>query len=366
MEFGRRAWMKGMIGSVPLVGAAQTAGKKLGIPGPFPGRVVAVEHAASVIEGKHQAEPVRDMVARGMMELTGAPTATDAWRYFFEPGDVVGIKPNAAGRPYLISSPLVMQEIVAGLESAGVKRKDIFAYDRFRTEFLGAGVDKWLPDGVRWVTATEKVLNGLQLDMEGYDRDVYMEMALVAANGDPANQHHRRSYVARFLTQQANKVVTLGVVKHHQSAGATIALKNLSHGFVNNVARSHVSSTNNACGMFIPTVVDLPVFRQKVVLHVIDGIMGAYHGGPNRKVARYLWEHKTMYLSTDPVAVDTVGLAVIDLKRGQMGMEPIVDAKPDQDSVFARMQPEFIELAGLLGLGVSDESKIDLRKIKLG
>ncbi len=366
MEFDRRAWIKGMIGSVPLVGAAQTAGKKLGIPGPFPGRVAAVEHPGSVIEGKHQAEPVRDMVARGMMELTGAPTATDAWRYFFEPGDVVGIKPNAAGRPYLISSPLVMQEIVAGLESAGVKRKDIFAYDRFRTEFLGAGVDKWLPDGVRWVTATEKVLNGLQLDMEGYDRDVYMEMALVAANGDPSNAHHRRSYVARFLTQQANKVVTLGVVKHHQSAGATIALKNISHGFVNNVARSHVSSTMNACGMFIPTVVDLPVFRQKVVLHVIDGIMGAYHGGPNRKVARYLWEHKTMYFSTDPVAVDTVGLAVIDAKRGQMGMEPIVDAKPDQDSVFARMQPEFIELAGLLGLGVGDESKIDVRKIKLG
>jgi hypothetical protein len=29
------------------------------------------------------------------------------------------------------------------------------------------------------------------------------------------------------------------------------------------------------------------------------------------------------------------------------------------------MQPEFIEIAGVLGLGVSDESKIDLRKIAL-
>jgi uncharacterized protein (DUF362 family) len=305
------------------------------------------------------------MVARGMMELTGAPDATAAWRYFFEPGDVVGIKVNPAGQPYLISSPLVMQQIIAGLESAGVKRPDIFAYDRFRAEFLAGGVDKWLPDGVRWVAATERVLNGLQLDMEGYDRDVYMEMALVAANGDPANAHHRRSYVAKFLTQRVNKVLTLGVVKHHQSAGATIALKNISHGFVNNVARSHVSSTNNACGMFIPTVVDLPVFRQKIVLNIIDGVMAAYHGGPNRKVARYLWEHKTMYFATDPVAVDTIGLEVINTKRGQMGMEAIVDAKPDQDSVFARMQPEFIEIAGGLGLGISNESKIDLRKIVL-
>lgn len=365
MEFDRRRWMKGMLGAAPIVATAQPAGKRLGIPGPFPGRVVSVNHAGSAISGRHQAEPVREMVARGMMELTGAPDATEAWRYFFEPGDVVGIKVNPAGQPYLISSPLVMQQIISGLESAGVKRQDIFAYDRFRAEFLGGGVDKWLPDGVRWVTATERVLNGLQLDMDGYDRDVYMEMALVAAKGDPANAHHRRSYVAKLLTQQVNKVVTLGVVKHHQSAGATIALKNISHGFVNNVARSHVSSTNNACGMFIPTVVDLPVFRQKIVLNVIDGVMAAYHGGPNRKVARYLWEHKTMYFATDPVAVDTVGLSVIDLKRGQMGMEPIVDAKPDQDSVFARMQPEFIEIAGVLGLGVSDESKIDLRKITL-
>lgn len=366
MEFNRRLWLKGILGTAPSLATGQTAGKKLGIPGPFPGRVIAVNHPGSAIAGRHQAEPVRDMVARGMMELTGAPTVTDAWRYFFEPGDVVGIKVNPAGQPYLISSPLVMQQIIAGLESAGVKRQDIFAYDRFRSEFLAGGVDKWLPDGVRWVTATTRVLSGLQLDMDGYDQDVYMEMALVAARADPTNAHHRRSYVAKFLTQQVNKVLTLGVVKHHQSAGATIALKNLSHGFVNNVARSHVSSTNNACGMFIPTVVDLPVFRQKVVLHIIDGVMGAYHGGPNRKVARYLWEHKTMYFATDPVAVDAIGLSVIDAKRGQMGMEPIVDAKPDQDSVFARMQPEFIEIAGVLGLGVSDESKIDLRKITLG
>jgi len=41
-----------------------------------------------------------------------------------------------------------------------------------------------------------------------------------------------------------------------------------------------------------------------------------------------------------------------------MGMEPIVDAKPDQDSVFARMQPEFIEIAGVLGLGVSDDRRL--------
>lgn len=364
MQFDRRLWLKGLLGTAPLA-SAQSAGKRLGIPGPFPGRVIAVNHPGSAVSGRHQAEPVREMVARGMKELTGATDATEAWRYFFEPGDVVGIKVNPVGQPYLISSPFVMQAIIAGLESAGVKRNDIFAYDRYYTEFVSGGFAKWLPDGVRWEAATQRAVDGLQLDMDGYDRDVYMEMALLAAKADPTNPHHRRSYVAKFLSQKVNKVVTLGVVKHHQSAGATIALKNLSHGFVNNVARSHVSSTNNACGMFIPTVVDMPVFRKKIVLHVIDGVMAAYHGGPGRKVGKYLWEHKTMYFGTDPVALDTIGVSVIDAKRGQMGMEPLVHAKPDQDSLFARMQPEFVEISGLLGLGVSDESKIDLRKIAL-
>lgn len=358
MKLDRRQFIGGVL-------ATQVAPKKLGIPGPYRGRVVAVQHPASIVTGRYQREPVREMMRKGMMDLTGAPSWTEAWRVFFEPGDVVGIKVNPVGQPYLISAPEVFQEIVAGLQEAGIKTKDIVAYDRYRAEFLSGGFEKWLPEGVRWMAATTRAVDGLQLDMDGYDRDQYVEMPLLAAKGDPSNPHHRRSYVAKFLTKEVNKLVNLGVLKHHQSAGVTIALKNLSHGLVNNVARSHVSSSNNSCGMFIPTVVDLPVIRQKTVLNIIDGIMGAYHGGPGRKVLKYLWENKTLYFATDPVAVDTIGLGVIDAKRGEMGMARIAAAPPDRDSLFVRMQPEHIEIAGLLGLGESDESKIDLRVLKL-
>ena len=306
------------------------------------------------------------MMRRGIMELTGAPSWTEGWRALFEPGDVVGIKVNPVGQPFLISAPEVFQEIVAGLGEAGIQPKDIVAYDRYRGQFESGGFIKWLPAGVRWTSATKgDGADGLQLDMDGYDADTYMEMALVAPQGNPADSHHRRSYVAKFLSKEVNKLVNLGVVKHHQSAGVTIALKNLSHGLVNNVYRSHVSSSNNACGMFIPSVIDLPVFRRKVVLNVVDGIMAAYHGGPGGGVRRFMWEHKTLYLATDPVALDTIGLAVIDEKRMQSGMQPIALAYQDDASHFVRMQPEHIELAGLLGLGESNPDKIDLKKISL-
>ena len=87
--------------------------------------------------------------------------------------------------------------------------------------------------------------------------------------------------MAKFLTREINKLVNVCVLKHHQAAGVSLALKNLSHGLVNNVNRSHVSNAANATGSFIPAVVDTPVIRQKVVL--LDGIKAAYHGGPGPK-----------------------------------------------------------------------------------
>ena len=71
-----------------------------------------------------------------MVELTGADHPKEAWRRFFEPEDVVGIKVNPVGKkpsgavgtgvsPVVgaISNPAVLIEVVEGLKSAGVKAK---------------------------------------------------------------------------------------------------------------------------------------------------------------------------------------------------------------------------------------------------
>ena len=349
--------------------AAAKSASKLGIPGPYPGRVVAIEHPNSIADDQYQAEPVRQMLERGMMELTHAESWTESWKRFFEPGDVVGIKLNPVGAPYVISAPEVLRPIIEALESIGIPRKDILAYDRYRKQFQGAGFADWLPEGVRW-TAASTGFQQIQLDMDGYDRDIYMEMPLVHpeyfSDYRPDDPHLRRSYVAKFLTRDVNKVINLCVLKHHQSAGVTLALKNMSHGLVNNVSRSHVTTTANACGIFIPAVVDLPVIREKVVLNILDGVKAAYHGGPGRKIGNYVWAHKTMYFATDPVALDKIGWKEIDKKRAEVGVPPIELLKPDEDSQWLNCQVEHIELAGNMGLGVFDDEKIRLKKISLG
>jgi hypothetical protein len=89
-----------------------------GMPGPYPGRVVAVKSNKCVdtTTGSANDEIVREMMARGMRTLTGARTTRDAWRRFFEPSDVVGLKVNCGGYPFCISA----HEIVAVRQLTGI------------------------------------------------------------------------------------------------------------------------------------------------------------------------------------------------------------------------------------------------------
>lgn len=342
---------------------SKAATTKPGMPGPFPGRVVGVAHQGCIAGDVYQAGPIHSMMEKGMTALTGAPAWTDAWRTLFEKGDVVGIKVCPVGGAKLCSDMTVLHNIIDGLKEAGVPASDIIVFNRYRQETLTAGIDKWLPPGVRLEFASEKY-DDVQLDMGGYDPDHFMEIALTKPGENPNDSHYRRSYVCKVVTRQINKLINLPVLKHHQSAGVTIALKNMSHGMVNNVNRSHLTPTLNACGVFIPSVVNLPVIREKAVLHICDAVKASYHGGPGAR-PQYVWEHKTLYFSTDPVALDKTGLKVIDAKRAEVGMASIALSKPDNASHYLNCQVEHIEIAGSLGLGVFDDKKIDVKKFTL-
>lgn len=378
MLTNRRQVLQSLVGALTvreLMEGAQVAAKqapsKLAMPGPYRGRVVRVNHSGSIISGRYQAEPVQQMMRRGMMELTGAPDWQSAWKVFVQPGDVVGIKLNPVGQPHVISDAAVVREVIAGLEAAGVKRRDIVAYDRYRDQFFQAGFDKWLPEGVRILNAAP-TYDEIQLDMyastpnvTGYDPDHYMEMALTRPDIDLNHPGARRSFASKFITKEVNKLINLPLLKDHQSAGVTLALKNLSHGLVNNVSRSHATTSLNACGAFIPAVVSIPTIRNKAVLHIMDGIKALYHGGPGAR-PQFVWEHKTMFFASDPVALDHIGWQELDEKRLAVGRLKLADELPDKFSTFVRKQPEHVEMAGALGLGEWDLKKIDVRRLKLG
>ena len=107
------------------------------MPGPYPGRVIEVRNPRMIKNDVKNREAIKEAVDRGMKELTGADDAVSAWRAFFEPGDVVGVKMNPVGNPLANSSSELMLEVIDGLKAAGVKTKDIVVFERYRDEFIG-------------------------------------------------------------------------------------------------------------------------------------------------------------------------------------------------------------------------------------
>jgi hypothetical protein len=344
---------------------------KWGVPGPYPGRVVEVRHSQMIRADVKNRAAIDQATARGMIELTGATDAVEAWRSFFEPGDVVGVKMNPVGNPLANSSAELMLAVIEGLKDAGVKTKDIIVFERYRDEFIGAKMDQAVPDGIAW-TGLGISYNAMQIDIKGddrktgnldrvagYDPDEFMVMELVGAGQDPRDDRTRRSHLGLLVTRRVNKIVLLPVLKDHGSAGVTGALKNMSHGLVNNVNRSHSTPDTNVCNQFIPQVVSHPVIRKKCVLHIMDGIKGVFQGGPAASRPDWTWENNALFFATDPVAMDHVAWRYVDAKRKEKELPPVAAAgrtglDPTNTEGFDIRQPQHIPLAANLGLGIFD------------
>ncbi len=394
--------------SPPPVPAGGPAAGTLAMPGPFPGRVVEVHHPGALGAAKNargyterNRPAVKAMIDRGMTELAGSEDPVQAWRRFFSPGDRVGIKVVPVGRPDSISSYEVVLEVIDGLRSAGVRPGDILVFERYRNEFVGCGYHDILPDGVHWECSSSEY-DDLQLEINGqlpgkptedhvagYDPDVFREVAYCHPLHDPRDDRRFRSHLSTIVTRKVDKFITIPVLKDHRSSGVTLALKNLSHGLVNNVNRSHIlygrkrpaaeaGGTLNQCGTFIPTMASLPATRARAVLHVLDGLVGTWEGGPHTDNKTFAtWPYSSLLFATDPVALDRVGWEIIDGKRlaegwpavAAMGLDARtgvarIEDKPYPEQLHIR-QPQHIPLAETLGLGAFDRARIEHRRIDL-
>jgi uncharacterized protein (DUF362 family) len=336
----------------------------LGMPGLFPGRVVEVADKRAIVNNRVSQPAVHEMLERGLKELTGENSTTAAFAKFVEPGDVVGIKINPSGAPACCSSPEIVREIIAGVQSAGVPVQNIVVYDRFGYEIDLGSYQVLLPPGIEIVG----VQDGL-LDAAGYDANVYCDMNFFG-------EWETRSYMASIVASRVTKIINVPTMKDHSAAGVTGCLKNVAYGTFNNVARSHqtpFSFTNPLIGVMC----SVEPLRSKVVLNIMDGTRMVWHGGPLTQNQKFIYPAGLLFLSTDPVAMDTVELEAIEKKRKEEGAPSVWDHDPKsltnnnrefyQDAaknLFYR-QPGHIAAAGKLGLGVSDLKQIDHRKLQI-
>ena len=77
-----------------------SAGDHAGMPGRYPGAAILTHSDKSIdsATGKVNGAVVREMLAQGMVNLTGQKSARDAWASFFEPAHEWS--PSSAGSAY--------------------------------------------------------------------------------------------------------------------------------------------------------------------------------------------------------------------------------------------------------------------------
>jgi uncharacterized protein (DUF362 family) len=328
---------------------------------------VAVKSTRCVDTATSAADPavVREMIAQGMRALTGEANADDAWRRLFDPSDVVGIKVNCGGRPWVVSSPEIVAEVVRGLMAVGVEPKRIVIYERFRNQLDEVDYAPHVPEGVRFVAA--EAANRRE-DNSAYDPATYVE-------ADLFGEEDTRSNMMRLVTRELTKIVNIPNVKDHGATGVTGCLKNIAYGSFSNVARTHHRGRSHTL-YFVGTLAAVEPLRSRTVLQILDGLRGVWHGGPFAFSRRYVFYPKQILFGTDPVSIDRLLLDIVDEKRKAEGAISIWDRSPKHlkvDDIAARdrdpdvnlliREPGHVEYAAGLGLGVYDREKIRVEEI---
>ena len=306
------------------------------------------------------------MMARGMRTLTGAGSTAEAWRRFFEPSDIVGIKVNCGGYPYCVSAYEIVAEVVRQLTGIGVPVSQIYLYERFQNQLDEVNYAPHLPDGVQIVAAERANRN---VDNSGYDpRDLprsgsvrrgrhaveHDAAGLAAADQDHQHPEHEGPWRdRRHRLPEEHRLRQLLQRRAHASA------RHVAHLF----GRRHAGHDRAA--------------------PLADG--AADHGRPARRVARRAVRADDAirvlpaadHVRTDPVAIDRLLLDIIDNKRKARGRDldlgPIAALAEDGRHAGARRRSRTSTSSFAsrgtsstprsLGLGVYDRSKITVQDV---
>ncbi len=294
-----------------------------------PGQIVRVNKPGSLRPGGlfPKPEDARAMVNRAVIELSGRPDLASAWRAFIHPTDRVAIKVNGLGLRNMASNKEVVEAIAEGLVAAGVPTANIVVYDQWDSFLRSTRVStRGLPSGVRMVSH-----NGT---------------ALAPETRVPSG----RTQYARALID-ATAVIGVPLIKDHSLCGFTGALKNMTHGSIKNPEAFH----RHLCSPQIAELYNHDAIKSRMRLHIMDGFKAVYHGGP-RDNPEHRVALECVLASTDPVALDRVGADIVDQLRVAHRM----------GTLEARgLPPRYIDVAGTMGLGVSDRTRIQTRIVAI-
>jgi hypothetical protein len=302
---------------------------------------------------------------------------------------------------------------VAGLKSAGVKENNIIIWDRMDRDFRRTGLQiNRGPEGIRIMGASSE-WEGVVPWVPGYDRNVYVSFedgtfkkfqelvsrgftregshreifnsvtwlwTLIQQGNEAAKKYEaeirrlytdyddregikriaeeaaerfkdvriedeEKSYLADIVTKDITKLVNIAVLKHNEDSGVTWAAKNIALGVTTNKVRFHI----DYCTKAIPEILAQPCIKDKTVLHIGEAAKISTVSVVGAQIAR----DNRIFFGRDPVAMDRIGLDILEEKRLAQGLPSVRDISTHVAACAAK------------GLGTDDPKRIDLRAIRV-
>jgi len=270
-----------------------------------------------VVRGRRVHQSVlAEMLEQVIRGVTGAGTFSDGWRHILRADDVVGLKFNSSGAEGLGVSEDFGDAVITSLLAAGFEPRQIVAIEA--------------PGEV-------SARHGLVSEQPGWQR-VETEFG------------SGRDQLSDVL-DRVTAIVNIPFLKDHNITGVTCACKNLSHGLVKHPARFH----GNHCSPYIADIIALPQIRSKVRLHLVNALRVVFDGGPEPH-DEGTWDAGVILAGRDPVAIDALGLEIINSQRAILGLAKV--DSPVRKSVY-------LEAAAERGLGVADTRRLGIAKIRV-
>ena len=264
------------------------------------------------------------LLTAGIRALSGEKEVKAAVRKYL-PSGVIGMKTNCLTRT-LNSTPTALTDALSDLlTQAGFDKNDIIVWERTNRELKNAGY-----------TLNAASFNGRCLGTDtngvGYSSRFY-------SSGEVS------SLVSRILTDLVDHNVNLPVLKDHSLAGLSAGMKNM-YGAIHNPNKYH----DNNCDPFCAHVNNLAPIKKKNRLIILDAVRVQYNGGPGF-VGEYLSYYNGVLLSDDPVAIDRVGLEILEHERKVNGLPPL-------EKVGRPVK--YLDSGQEIGLGVADIQRIEI------
>jgi hypothetical protein len=295
----------------------------------------------------------RALVDAVVKSITGQATVARAWREILgpvKPEDRIGIKVNASCGRWFSTRPGVVSAIVAGLEEAGSPRKQIVVWDKNAADLRDAGLTaERLGCDVRSVEPPKGWDREASLQAPTLGRLIWGDLLFNERAAGPdkteSDQLSSRSHLPLILTRDVAKFINVATLADDAGCGVAGAIRNATVGNLDNWRR-FTNSRDGAAGALPELYADARI-RGKCVLHVVDGLIAQFAGGPNAAPG-YAFAHGTIYGSRDPIALDATLLRLMEKWRADAGLPPIGP------------RAAWLESAG--PLGNADEAHISLRK----